>query len=258
MQLFRFAAFSAVALLGFASVVSAADLPTKAPGYKAPLPALAYNWTGFYIGLNAGGSIGRDPTTQSRESFQFASFTMSPAGFVGGGQIGYNWQFAPNWLIGLEGDFQGATQSDSSCVGGCGNTPVITTAIIIGPSSFYYTATQKVKWFATARARLGYTDGDWLWYVTGGAAWAEVHNDFAVFTPFDVAGSANFNQSGWVIGAGVETHLGGGWTAKAEYLNMDLGSLTDSVYDPNTQSNFTMTSDIRDHIVRVGLNYKFN
>jgi outer membrane immunogenic protein len=216
---------------------------------NAAPPPPAWSWTGFYIGVNAGGSIGRDPTTQWSQLFgTIASFTMSPAGFVGGGQLGYNYQFAPNWVVGVEGDFQGTSQSDSSCVGnGCSN-----------PLGFYYTAEQKLKWIATARARLGYTNGDWLWYVTAGGAWAQIHNDFRVYTPTDVAGSADFNQSGWGVGSGVETHLGGGWTAKAEYLYLDLGSYTDFVFDPLTHSNFTMTSDVRDHIIRVGLNYKFH
>jgi outer membrane immunogenic protein len=106
-------------------------------------------------------------------------------------------------------------------------------------------------------ARLGYTDGDWLWYVTGGGAWAEVQNDFRVFVnAVDAAASANFNQSGWTIGGGVETHLGGPWTAKLEYLYLDLGSLTDVAVQSGT--TFISKSDIRDHIIRVGLNYKFN
>jgi len=71
-----------------------------------------------------------------------------------------------------------------------------------------------------------------------------------------VIGSANFNQSGWVVGGGVETHLGGAWTAKLEYLYLDLGSLTDVAVQSGI--TFTSTSDIRDHIIRVGLNYKLN
>ena len=104
----------------------------------------------------------------------------------------------------------------------------------------------------------GYTNGDWLLYVTGGGAWGEVHNDFRVFTPFDAGFDANFNLHGWTAGGGVEKQLGGGWTAKLEYLYLDLGSFTDGGFDPLSGFNFTMTSDVRDHIVRVGLNYKFH
>ncbi len=239
---------AAVSSIAFIQFASAADLPRKAPVYTPPAPV--WTWTGFYIGVNAGGGVGRDPTTQMDATTGRAvgSFSMSPAGFIGGGQIGYNYQFAPNWLIGVEGDVQGASQKDTSCVGAGCTDP--------GNAS-YFTAEQKLKWFATARARFGYTNGDWLWYVTGGGAWGEVHNDFRVFTPADAAGSADFNQSGWVVGGGVETHLGGGWTAKLEYLYLDLGSYTDVVPDPLTGHTFTMTSDVRDHVIRVGLNYKF-
>ena len=233
MRRFRFAALAAVAVFGFASAASAADLPVKAPVY-APPPV--WSWTGFYLGVNAGGSIGRDPTTLNTPTENLGSATLSPAGFIGGGQLGYNYQFAPNWVAGIEGDFQGASQKDSACF----------------LTNCEFSVDQKVEWFATLRARVGYTNGDWLWYVTGGGAWAQIQNDFAFSGG---AGSASFDQSGWVIGGGVETHLTGGWTAKLEYLYMDLGSITDTT--PNAP-NVTQTSNIRDNIVRVGLNYKFN
>ena len=172
---------------------------------------------------------------------------MQLAGFVGGGQFGYNYQFAPNWVVGVEGDFQGTTQKDSACIGvGC-----------TGNGGTFFTAEQKLNWFATVRARFGYTNGDWLWYVTGGGAWGEIHNDFRVFIPTDVAFSANFNLSGWTVGGGVETHLWGPWTAKLEYLYLDLGSFTDGGFEPLTLATFAMRTDVRDHIIRVGLNYKF-
>jgi outer membrane immunogenic protein len=248
-----FALVTAASTITFAQIASAADLPTKAPVYKAPPPV--WSWTGFYIGVNAGGSIGRDPTSVSRvpPSLTILSQTMSPAGFIGGGQLGYNYQFAPNWVVGLEGDFQGASQTDSFCTGACGGNTGITDSV----NTQAVTGTQKLEWFATARARLGYTNGDWLWYVTGGGAWAQVHNNLVA--QGSLVASANFNQSGWVVGGGVETHLGGGWTAKLEYLYMDLGSITDiATITIPLLTTFTQTSDIRDNIVRVGLNYNFN
>jgi outer membrane immunogenic protein len=119
-------------------------MAVRAPVYKAaPAAAPVWSWTGFYIGGNLGGSIGRDPTTQSvpAANATLATFTLSPAGFIGGGQIGYNYQFAPNWLIGVEGDIQGASQRDSSCVGNC--------SFAGGIGSLTLTDSQKVKWFAT-------------------------------------------------------------------------------------------------------------
>lgn len=114
----------------------------------------AYNWTGFYVGVNAGGSFGRNPTTESNATFGtlIGSFTLLPDGFAGGGQIGYTYQFDRNWIVGVEGDFQGMSQSASNCSGlGC---------TVAGGA--YFTADQKLLWFATARARFGYTNADWL------------------------------------------------------------------------------------------------
>jgi outer membrane immunogenic protein len=228
-------------------------LRARASAENAYAMADAWSWTGFYIGVNAGGTIGRVPVTQANatDAVGIAAFTMSPAGFIGGAQVGYNYQFATNWVVGVEGDFQGAGLKDSSCAGtGCG--------LPLG-FAFFFQADQSLKWFATARGRVGYANGDWLWYVTGGGAWAKVHNDFFVFTPLDAAGSADFNLHGWALGGGVETHVWGGWTAKLEYLYLDLGSFVDVVVDTFvTRDTYTMTSDVRNHIVRVGLNYKFN
>src|SRR5262245_32178580 len=129
MRRLSIAVFATIALTQFAS---AADLPRKAPAYTPPPPV--WSWTGFYIGVNAGGSIGRDPSSffQGAAAIPIATNTMSPAGFIGGGQIGYNWQFAPHWVVGVEGDFQGASQKDS--VSGLG--------AIAGTS---FAATQKVE-----------------------------------------------------------------------------------------------------------------
>jgi outer membrane immunogenic protein len=178
------ASLIAFALAGGAN---AADLGR--PVYKAPPPSPppVWSWTGFYIGVNAGGSIGRDPTSFSESGIgTVVTDALSPAGFIGGGQLGYNYQFAPNWVAGIEGDFQGASQKDSGCIGLCGGNPPIPSETL--------NITQKVEWFATLRARLGYTNGDWLWYVTGGGAWAQVHNDL-VSSFFGVSGSANFDEA---------------------------------------------------------------
>jgi outer membrane immunogenic protein len=250
MRRFRFSALPALAAIGLASVASAADLPAKAPVYKAPVATPAYSWTGFYLGVNAGGSVGRNPTTQSSDAVVVETFNMSPAGLVGGGQFGYNYQFAPNWVAGVEADFQGTGQKDSTCLANCA-------AAIVSPP---LTTTQKLSWFATARARLGYTDGDWLYYVTGGGAWGQIRQDYALPPFAGTAGavSASHSNGGWVAGGGVETHLAGAWTAKVEYLYLDLGSISDTFTTTGGPPvTYTTSSDIRNHIIRAGLNYKF-
>lgn len=236
---------AAVSSLALASPALAADL---APSYKAPqLVSPAWNWTGFYIGANAGGGIARNPTTLSISpnplpgAAPIKSFTRSPAGFVGGGQIGYNYQFAPNWLVGIEGDLQGSTEKESTCNFAC-----------------EFHNTQRLDWIATVRARIGYTNGDWMYYVTGGGAWAGIHQDFALALPGGptiASSSVSQTNSGWTVGGGMETHLGGNWTGKAEYLYMDLGHISNQVAEDPVDTIST-ASNIHNHVIRLGLNYK--
>src|ERR1700688_716690 len=100
MRRFQCAALAAVAVIGFASMASAADLPVK-----APVAAPAYSWTGCYIGGNLGGGW-------THKEFHFRAEdegTLNVGGFVGGGQVGCDYQFASNWLIGVQGMFDGTT-----------------------------------------------------------------------------------------------------------------------------------------------------
>jgi outer membrane immunogenic protein len=244
MMRFALLATVSVAALGL-SAAKAADL-TGAPTYKAaPLAAPIWNWTGVYLGLNAGGGIARDSTVQTITPAPtrdvLAAFTTSPAGFIGGGQAGYNYQFAPNWVAGFEADLQGANQSESTCTFVCA-----------------FTTTQRLNWLGTIRGRLGYTNGDWMYYVTGGGAWAGIKEDFA-YVPFGpisgVATASSRTTSGWTVGGGVETHLMGNWTGKVEYLYVDLGSIGDTITIPGP-SIVSTSSNIRDHVIRAGVNYK--
>src|SRR5262249_22490897 len=118
------------------------------------------------------------------------NFNLSPDGVIGGGQIGYNWQFSPIWVVGIEADIQGSAQKDTrTCVLPCG-TGINTVPTVVGalfPVNFTtYSIEQKLQWFGTVRGRLGYTNGPALFYVTGGLAYGEVQ------TNASVAGSATF------------------------------------------------------------------
>lgn len=233
---------AAISSLALISPALAADL---APAYKAPqLVSAVWSWTGLYVGANAGGGIARNTTTQTVIEnppllTPLESFTSTPAGFVGGGQVGYNFQFAPNWLVGFEGDLQGSTEKDSTCNFVC-----------------ELHNTQRLDWIATVRARIGYTSGDWMYYVTGGGAWAGVHQDFTLVTPVaSMTSSTSQTNSGWTVGGGMETHLGGNWTGKAEYLYMDLGHISNQVTEVGVETIST-TSNLHNHVIRLGLNYK--
>ena len=258
MARFSSATLAAIAVLGFASMASAADLPAKAPMYtKAPVMAPMYNWTGFYIGLNAGGSWGRQENDLVTVPAGLTVFSGSDKldGFIGGGQIGYNWQ-ANQWVFGLEGDFQGSAQkADGSFV-----IPSFAgVAVIPGLTANY---TDKLEWFGTVRGRVGYamgTTGNWLPYVTGG--WAFGHGTISgtgTTTPAGtvLAFSASQDYSGWTIGGGLEWAFADHWSAKAEYLYIDFG--TGPTVTANTAGTLAIASGkMTDNIARLGVNYKF-
>jgi outer membrane immunogenic protein len=210
-----------VATVAFANIASAADLPAKAPAvpYIAP-----YNWTGFYIGANIGYGWGRVSDDLGMSS--------NLNGVIGGGQIGYNWQ-TNNLVLGIETDFQGSGQRASA------------NGFVLGVP---VTVTGRIRYFGTVRGRIGYAWDRWMVYATGGWAYTNVGLDLN--TPFGSA-SSNTTKSGATVGGGVEWAFAGPWTAKAEYLYIDTG--TQSV----TLLGVTENARIRNHIARVGVNYRF-
>ncbi|MCK9914537.1 porin family protein [Microbacteriaceae bacterium K1510] len=205
--------------LGIASA-SAADLPpmpAKAPAY---LPPPLYNWTGFYVGINGGGGWGR-----SDFSGPFNSGSFDTSGGVVGGTIGYNWQLPNQFVLGLEGDIDWSNIRGSSP---CGITSCET----------------RNDWLATIRGRVGYT-GFWdrvMPYVTGGLALGNIKTNIAGL------GSSDETKAGWTLGGGIEAAIAGPWTAKVEYLYVDLGSGSSVL---GSDANF------KANIVRAGLNYRF-
>ena len=265
-------AVSALVIAAPLSAASAADMALKAP---PPAPAW-YDWTGFYAGVNGGYSWGKSSTnvsgTTSAPSTLAFPLSQSMDGGLGGGQIGYNWQFNHNWLFGLEADIQGTGQK------GTAQAPTFLftggPAILAVPA---VTATgsleQKLPWFGTVRARLGVEPTDhWLLYVTGGLAYGEVKSIATATTSVAFAGgpvlasaastgTASDTHAGWTIGAGSEWVISGRWTAKLEYLYMDLGTISDTFgFTGLAVGGFataTASSHITDNIFRAGVNYRF-
>jgi outer membrane immunogenic protein len=154
----------------------AADMAVKAP---PPAPAPVYNWTGWYVGVNAGAGFGRAKTDFNggpveadpipiTPSFGFSD-TTSPNGFIGGGQIGYNWQYSPLIVLGVEADFQGALERDSVNLSNSFSFSNLTVPFITGGTAVT-NYTTKIEWFGTARVRIGYVwgNGDVMSYLTGG------------------------------------------------------------------------------------------
>ena len=243
-----------IALLGAAASAQAADLPVSIPSAKAPAAiAMVYDWTGFYVGVNAGIGIGRDYTKLSVPNLpSFEASYLNPLGAMGGGQIGYNWQVPTSLigdiLFGAEADIQGAGMSD--------NQTCLLSCTLPGAGGLASQFNQRLDWFGTVRGRVGLVTGPVLSYLTAGWAYGNVKTTLSETIGTTAAFSSNQNRGGWTWGSGVEASLGGDWTAKLEYLWLTLGDRTDS-FTLNTLPQ-TMTGNIREQIFRVGLNYRIN
>ena len=253
---------AALAALTVAGSAVAADIEV-APAYKsAPLIVPTYDWTGFYIGVNAGYSWGNSSNTYTITGFPAFASTTHMNGDVVGGQAGYNWQVNRNWVIGIEADFQGTGQKGTDTP-----APIITNTIpgILNTLNGV-SMDQTLDWFGTARARFGFVPWDHLLlYVTGGAAFGEVvatatgNTTTSGILAGTTVSSANFAnwRVGWTGGGGAEWVLSGPWTAKIEYLFVDLGSYSNTVASNPTVPSTLISSHVRDNIVRVGINYRF-
>ncbi len=307
-----------VAFTAFAPGAMAADLPV--PYYKAPpLLAPAFTWGGFYIGGNAGYSWSTESVDLGTTSSQAggttfgntigtaigtamagavpSSIVTDPHGFIGGAQAGYNWQWG--WAVyGIETDFQGANikGSNSATGAGVGSIPIAPGFGIPFNSTASAFAEQKLDWFGTLRARLGFTlwDPHLLVYGTGGFAYGEAESNAnysltacvlgglacsnspginqIVTGPTGASGSASSVRTGWTAGAGVEYAFAPGWSLKTEWLHYDLGSLNYALSPSvltfpsigirtltthTVTTSTTATANFEGDIVRVGVNYKF-
>jgi len=225
------------------AIAVAADL--SAP-YRAPPPAPIpyYNWSGFYFGVSIGGGFSdlnfsnSGTATGAPTGINSANVT----GVVGGGQIGYNYVFAPNFLAGLDADISGANIDGNATATDGSEQHKFETDL-----------------FGTVRGRLGLTYNNWLFYGTGGFAWGNervTHNQLTGTAGAAGAGiseTASNTGTGWTAGGGIEWGLTPNWTTRVEYLRVDLG--TNSYAFP--LAGRTTTFDNAFNVVRLGVNYKF-
>jgi outer membrane immunogenic protein len=278
MKRFMLGSVALITLLGGSAM--AADMAVKAP--PAPPVCVGCNWNGFYLGVNVGGSIGNNGTSENislnppggiagvTNPLVAASHPLSTPGALAGFQAGWNLQ-SGNIVWGIEGDWAWTSQKATA-----ENQNFFASSVVVAPSTLTYTDEQKIQWLATARGRLGITNDCFLWYVTGGAAFGEIrtNNTFqvaqivgtGVFGPAAGAASFNTTKTGWTVGAGVETSLAWlgaskNWSTKLEYLYVDLGTVnnTFAVAGAIAGTTYTDASSIRvrDNIVRFGVNYRF-
>ncbi len=264
----------AVSAIVSSGAAMAADLPvrtyTKAPIVVDPV----YNWTGFYVGANLGWSFGRSRTDVTIAGVPFASTSQRMDGILGGLQAGYNWQ-SGRAVFGLETDIQATDQKGSSSLSQfIPGTPAIPCILFDPPAPACIVGTgipgipsitgiatyqNKLPWFGTFRGRLGFTPADrWLLYVTGGLAYGEVTTSETLNVNGAVVGfSTDRTRVGWTAGGGVEAAVWGNWTAKLEYLFIDLGTINDTLIGIAPITPVATSSRVTDQIVRVGLNYRF-
>jgi outer membrane immunogenic protein len=205
-----------------ASSAAAADLSRRYPPPPvAPIYAPAYNWTGFYIGLNGGGAFGHSNWDSA------GGFNLT--GALIGGTLGFNWQPGPV-VFGIESDLDWSSINGSTttlCPLGCKTSN---------------------SWLGTVRGRVGYAFDRIMPYVTGGLAFGNIKAS----TP-GLAGIDNAN-AGWTAGAGLEVAIAGGWSAKAEYLFVDLGKTNCGL---NCGALVNDNVSFHTSILRGGINYRF-
>jgi outer membrane immunogenic protein len=219
---------------------AAADLPV-APSYAPP----GYVWDGFYLGAHVGGATDhRDATIFSiATGASLVSGSTNASGVIGGGQIGFNYTFAPDWVLGIEADVSGSDLHSTA----------------IGAPAFGQ-RDNDINAFGTVRGRLGYASNSWLFYGTGGFAWADesltrtqLVGAINGASPGTVEKASAFG-TGWAAGVGIEWGFAPNWSARAEYLHLDFG--TDSFSFPlagqRVDANATIDAG------RFGVNYKFD
>jgi outer membrane immunogenic protein len=273
-----FAAIAALGLIGTPAL--AADMAVKAP---PPAPAPIYSWTGWYVGGNVGGGWTHNNVTYTPNDPQSASLinhgnlvlgdAFNSSSAVGGLQLGYNYQFSRNWLVGFETDFDWTGMKGSSVTQYFGGLE-------------FSSADERIKWFGSVRGRLGYLPTDnLLAYVTGGFAYGRVErtaiyaaanggnissavggfsvNCFSPPTATCLAGSSSDTATGWTLGGGLEYAFWQKWSVKAEYLYVSLDTKPVTEFAPTPLAGFAPTSVNANYshtnlnVVRAGVDYHF-
>jgi outer membrane immunogenic protein len=273
----RIVFLAAVVGLGLTQGARAADMSvhglSPSPFYMPPVNSMP-DWSGLYIGFNGGYGFGSSSVSANFFGPVVAGFPAigvageplgfstagNPSGAVFGGQVGYNWQWA-SVVFGVEGDFGAATLTAS------GNA--LTNSIANPGFPVGFQASSSINWLTSVRARLGYTWGPGLVYVTGGGAW--VNTDIKTLTcdtgvATCTVGNFTGTQSGWTFGAGYEWMIAPNWIGRAEYLYYSLGSRVNaSAFGPDplglglAGSGVSVTANtLSINVIRAGLEYKFD
>lgn len=286
MRSLSIAGVAAVFAVAFTQIATAADLPVKAPVYNAPPVAVAYNWTGFYVGGNVGYSWGKSNADTLQGPAQLGVYgvgpcdnngigpalgcafsqSSNPKGFIGGVQAGYNYQTGV-MVWGLEADFDWRNQTDSS-------------THAFNSLFDHQDASSTQRWVGTLRGRMGYAPtNNWLAYISGGLAFGNFEHSVTqqlcyapAAIPCDPSRSFtdSVTKAGWVLGGGLDYAINSHWSVGAEYLYMKFNSDTLSAsaftypspqpFGPNPRlyPAASVTFNESSQVFRVKANYKFN
>ena len=237
------------AVIGLAaSQASAADLPRKAPAYIPPPPP-PLTWTGCYIGANVGGAWGRFKLEGPFGGT--ADRSTNNASFVGGGQIGCDYQFAGGWVIGFRNMFDGTTNSRDLAFNVVTPTGTATGA-----------AELSMRWFDALTGRIGYSwQPNSLLYFQGGAVWTRVEADIiGAAAAGTFAGSASTTKTGWTIGGGWEYKFSPQWSVFIEGNYYDFGSRDRTIFTPVAPAcvaGCTFSAKATAATALIGVNYRF-
>jgi outer membrane immunogenic protein len=242
---------------------------TLAVAQPAPVSAGPYDWSGWYAGANVGYGVGSDtvqlspdsPGAVVRSGFVSPALSVNPHGLIGGVDVGRNWQRGKT-VYGLEAGLRAA-----------GITGTVVGPILLPDFDFQTTHTQDLNWLGTLRGRVGVAVSDRaLLFVAGGLAYGQAGLSTFARTPrpcestnFCATGSAKPWLLGWTIGAGVDYALASNWSARAEYLYYDLGTIHSDVTDLNPEyfqadpgpDLFRASARANGSVFSIGLNYKF-
>lgn len=273
MKLVAFGVAAVAALVG--TPAFAADIVFPSP----PPPPPGWSFTGCYIGANVGAGWGNSTfswtniTENPTTAFNTGAATVLPeaadasldrAGFLGGGQVGCNYQ--PGWLVvGVEGDFDFMNLDVGRTTVSLGNTNGGPSTIVPGNISKSFST----DWLSTVRGRAGVASGAWFYYATAGLAIAKASfSDQLCFpsaaTPTCNTASSSGTREGWVAGAGIEWKLAPAWSTKLEYLYVDFGNTsynsiatTSAGSSPFPDATITHVHAFNENIIRIGVNYQF-
>jgi len=235
---------------GSLAIMGAASAADLSRGYAPPMPV--WNWSGLYLGINGGWSWNDEPVVVGSA----IGLRPSRSGGLFGAHIGYNWQFTPEWVVGVETDASWADLFGSARVGVFG-------PFGFAPDPFTIAVTERVSALGTLRGRVGYALDNVLLYGTAGLAYGRTELTASVRDnlgcgPAGFCGAADSSKwmVGWAAGAGFDWAFLPRWNLRAEYLHYDLGTMNQNLIDPAVPNSVSVSASFRGEIVRGALSYK--